>query len=65
MNDDTIDSLYNYTYAILQMDQVPDSEEKYRHMLGMCDLMQNTLDILKENLKSKIENSKKFYVKEG
>ena len=58
MVEDSIEDLYNTFYALLQMNKIPNSKGKFQHMLGVCDLAQQTLDELKTELKSIIEDKK-------
>jgi len=52
MVEDSIEDLYNTFYALLQMNKIPNSRGKFVHMLGVCDLAQQTLDELKNELNS-------------
>lgn len=41
----------------------PESETKYHRMLHVCDIIQHSLDLLKEELHDRIEN--KTYTRDG
>ena len=59
MSYDTINDLDNYVSALYGMSKIPDSLEKFEHMLGMCELMQQSLDDFKTEIKDTIESNKR------
>lgn len=56
MSNDSVNELYNCAYALDHMNNMPNSKEKLECMLKMCDIIEKTLNVVKENLNYKLEN---------